>query len=338
MNSPPDHDLIVVGAGPAGCSAAIRARQVGLSVLLLEADERLRPIPGETLHPGVESIFRQLGILEEIEAAGFHRHHGIWMETGSDRHFEPYGDDERGEWLGFQIDRVNLNAILRYAAVQRGATLRYIQAEVSPYLMEGQVCGIWMGSSKISARYVVDATGRQAWLAKSLELKMNTHSPPLWVKYGWRKDAQTELDGQPLFRSRNDGWDWIAPIDKDRTAWASLSAFPLNACVQPIAGIDVTWRIAKSCAGPGYFLLGDAAAILDPSSSHGVLRAFMSAIKAVQLIRSVKDGIIGIQSAAGLYTNWITEWFDADVDTLVTGQKFPHLFNRVKSAMPVAKL
>src|SRR6185295_6330859 len=47
-------DLLILGAGPAGCAAAMQARRAGLDVLLLDSSERPRPTPGETLHPGIE--------------------------------------------------------------------------------------------------------------------------------------------------------------------------------------------------------------------------------------------------------------------------------------------
>ncbi|MBJ8205870.1 FAD-dependent oxidoreductase, partial [Bacillus cereus] len=45
-------------------------------------------------------------------------------------------------------------------------------------------------------------------------------------------------------------------------------------------GADVTWRAISQPGGAGYFLVGDAAAVLDPASSHGVLKAIMSGMMA----------------------------------------------------------
>jgi flavin-dependent dehydrogenase len=49
-------------------------------------------------------------------------------------------------------------------------------------------------------------------------------------------------------------------------------------------GADVTWRIISPAAGPGFFLVGDAVAVLDPASSHGVLKALMTGMMAAHLI------------------------------------------------------
>ena len=53
-------DLLIIGAGPAGCAAAISARRRGLTVMMLEASAQPRRVPGETLHPGIEPLFARL--------------------------------------------------------------------------------------------------------------------------------------------------------------------------------------------------------------------------------------------------------------------------------------
>ena len=73
-------DVLVLGAGPAGCAAAISARLAGMSVTLLDKRCASHRIPGETLHPGVESLFNSLGVIDEVLAQGFHRHSGIWRD------------------------------------------------------------------------------------------------------------------------------------------------------------------------------------------------------------------------------------------------------------------
>src|ERR1043166_1085718 len=94
-------DLLILGAGPAGCAAAISALQSGMNVALLEAQGSPRLLPGETLHPGVEPIFKQLGIWDSLLEHRFHRHRGIWRESDTrNRIFEPYGSDDNGSWLG----------------------------------------------------------------------------------------------------------------------------------------------------------------------------------------------------------------------------------------------
>jgi flavin-dependent dehydrogenase len=86
--------------------------------------------------------------------------------------------------------------------------------------------------------------------------------------------------------------------------------------VKFIHGADVTWRRVVQPAGPGYFIVGDAAAVLDPASSHGVLKGIMSGMKAAHaIIRICKDGFPN-EIASKNYNEWITKWFLYDIQKL----------------------
>jgi NADPH-dependent 2,4-dienoyl-CoA reductase/sulfur reductase-like enzyme len=76
-----DQDLIIVGAGPAGISAAIEARAHGLSVLVLDEN----PAPGGRIWQGLETRLAQdqddadaLRILRAFRVCGVHAH---WCAT-----------------------------------------------------------------------------------------------------------------------------------------------------------------------------------------------------------------------------------------------------------------
>jgi flavin-dependent dehydrogenase len=77
-------------------------------------------------------------------------------------------------------------------------------------------------------------------------------------------------------------------------------------------GTNVSWYIHPDCVGNGYFLLGDAASVLDPLSSHGVLRAMMSGMLISRHSHSVENASDMIEK----YRSWLTRQFNADVDGL----------------------
>ena len=79
---------------------------------------------------------------------------------------------------------------------------------------------------------------------------------------------------------------------------------------------DVTWRLAKPSAGPGYFLIGDAASVLDPASSHGILKAIMSGMMAAHLISQTVEQRASEASAAEAYNTWMLDWFEHDTRRL----------------------
>lgn len=296
-------NIIIIGAGPAGCAASIRARQAGLSVIMFDANSQPKTSPGETLHPGVEPLLKQLGVFEQILQAGFRRHRGIWLECGGPRQFLAYGQDGNGSWLGFQTERRKLHGILQQAAVDSGVTL-IKETRPEAVIMEGnRVMGLIVDGKSFYANWTVDATGRSAWLARQLKLSAIICSPPLGVRFGWRNGEVAVFDGQPSLAFRVDGWDWQAPLGGNKTAWVELRIGELDG--RSPAGVNLTWQWRRDCAGPGFFLLGDVAKMLDPSSSHGVLSALMSGILCGYLVEGYHRQGVHEAVVIEAYRKWL---------------------------------
>jgi flavin-dependent dehydrogenase len=77
-------------------------------------------------------------------------------------------------------------------------------------------------------------------------------------------------------------------------------------------GIDVSSSIANPTAGPGYFLAGDAGSIVDPLSSHGILKALMSGMKAAHHSATVLRYGVTPLAVASVYHDWLAGWFRQD--------------------------
>ena len=86
--------------------------------------------------------------------------------------------------------------------------------------------------------------------------------------------------------------------------------------MQQRRGIDVSWTIANPTAGPGYFLTGDAASVVDPLSSHGILKAVMSGMKAAHHSAAVLRCVVSPDAAANAYHTWLARWFFQDLSRL----------------------
>jgi flavin-dependent dehydrogenase len=71
--------------------------------------------------------------------------------------------------------------------------------------------------------------------------------------------------------------------------------------------------MATETAGPGYFLVGDAAAVRDPAASHGTLKALMSGMLAGHLITQVFHAHMPKQEASHAYQTRLSSWFHFDV-------------------------
>jgi flavin-dependent dehydrogenase len=325
----PTH-VVIIGAGPAGTATAIQCAMVGLNVTVVERESFLRHRPGETLHPGVEPLFSQLGVAKAIARADFPRHEGHWLCWSGVRRFQAYGKDSHGPWKGFQAWRGTLDSILLQRARSLGTKVLQPCRCIKPLIDHGRIAGILLSSGPLFADYVVDAAGGSHWLARRIGLHVETRSPPLIADYGYVQGPQTKHFEQPLWEADRAGWSWMAQVRPGCYHWTRLNLHcRIGSTVEDTPRAlrrlgdaakrfraDVTWRRITRPAGPGYFLAGDAAMVVDPASSHGVLRALMSGMMVGHLIaQSTSKRQQDFQSATW-YCGWMQQWFENDVRRL----------------------
>ncbi len=305
-------DVLVVGAGPAGCAAAIHAATRGLRVALIEKAHFPRDLPGEALHPDVNRLFAELGVAEAVSRAGFITNPGWIRERSGDRSFVPF-IGESGLQFGIQAWRSELDSILLARARAAGVTVVQAASGAQVFLKGDCVAGIELDGKRFDSRHVVDASGASRWLARSLQLSVKDFSPRLVARYAY---FDGELGIIPEFREHACGWTWLARVRKDRCQCVQLG---LSANVAPprdslpadvrFRGADVTWRLVPECAGARYYLCGDAAAVLDPAASSGVARALASGLMAADLIVQVTLNRLDPLAAAALYRQWCARQF-----------------------------
>lgn len=64
-------DVLVIGAGPAGCIAASLLNKQGFKTRIVEKEKFPRFVIGESLLPRVMDHLEEAGLLEAVKAAGF---------------------------------------------------------------------------------------------------------------------------------------------------------------------------------------------------------------------------------------------------------------------------
>jgi flavin-dependent dehydrogenase len=316
-------DVAIVGAGPAGVAAAICCARAGLKVVVLDRERSRRERPGETLHPGIEVLLGELGVLERVLRAGFLRHEGIWVRWDGRRRFVPYGEDRDGPWRGFQAWGSELDALLLRRARELGAEVLRPCRALAPMVRRGRVSGVESTAGAIEAGFVVDAAGPRHWLARRLGLGIQRHSPRLIARFGYRESACPGRDGTPTITADDRGWTWTAEVRPNLHHWTrlNLDGGTPDAAFVPAElrglssrgtsrGADVSWRIVRRPAGPGFFVAGDAAAVLDPTSSHGVLKAVLSGMLAARVIA---EALSFGDAVARSYSDRVNYQFDHDV-------------------------
>ncbi|MCR9200960.1 MAG: tryptophan 7-halogenase [Planctomycetaceae bacterium] len=323
--------VVIAGAGPAGCAAAIALATGGVRVTIVEPAVFPRHRPGESLHPGVEPILQKLGVDEAVNAAGFHRHSGCMNGWNGEPRFEPFGNDEAGPWLGYQAQRSRFDAILLQAAERLGATVvpdrvRRVHCQRNGHLSTRAV--IHSDTHEWTADWVLDGSGATAVVARGHGVNVTRHSGPLTAHYGYVDHSATPRRyPDPLLQRDGKRWTWIAEVHESLCAWVTVQPgqtppddcpIELRGCpvIQPVRGCDVTWRIRDRLAAPGWMLLGDAAAVLDPASSHGVLRGLMSGMQAAHLLLTHWQQGIPVDDITQSYDAWLRDWFGRDVSRL----------------------
>jgi flavin-dependent dehydrogenase len=260
-----------------------------LQVALIEREPFPRDRPGEALHPDVDPLFAQLGLGDAISEAGFIRYPGWLLERQGSQDFVPFSAGPASVRFGYQAWRADLDALLLEAVRRAGARILQPCAAEAVAASDGRVTGVRATSMDLRCRQLIDASGNFQWLARKLRLEVKSVSPRLVARYGYFA-GDCGVGVLPIFREDVDGWTWIAKVKNECCQWVRLSfsgserdsvlppPFDRLPRAAPVRGANVAWRCVWDCAGPGYFLCGDAAAILDPAASRGVIRALTSGL------------------------------------------------------------
>ncbi|MCF0051634.1 NAD(P)/FAD-dependent oxidoreductase [Dyadobacter sp. LJ53] len=317
-------NALIIGAGPAGTSCAIQLLKAGIEVTILDKQHFPRSAPGETLHPGIEPLLKELDIWKEIEGFSFKRHPGIITEFRDSAKLDLY--NQEGCWEGFQFPRDTFDQLLLDQAISLGAKF-YSGSKITDVTLSSiGIATVFTNSGSFNASFFIDASGRNAVLPKKLGIRYKQQSTPLFVHFGYVESENTHSFLTPRMIWDADGWIWVSRISEKLISWNRLYPFNqkiaknwLPECLQHLkpAGshkaADVTWRIAENVSRSNYFLIGDAAFTFDPASSKGVLKAIMSGMMCGYLLGQLKLVKSDIKEIHAHYNTWMNDWFSNDL-------------------------
>lgn len=342
-----DVDIIVIGGGPAGSTAASAAARHGHSVLLLEAAEHPRPHVGESLLPGIIPILDDIGVLQKVRDARFARKTGSTLiDWGRTPRWDLWFADSDAYDYAWFVERARFDALLFEHAASLGVHVRSRSPVRSVIEDGGRVVGVrWQdrdtgAEDELRAHTVIDASGQSGLLSRAKAPRDHIDGlrhQALWAHFQHAAALPSPRGQQALFVAQAQQWFWMFPLGEGR---ASVGVVQLDAgarrsaprpdfdalvagcpelreslgvaatrCTEVRAERDWSYR-AREPAGPGWYAVGDAAGFIDPVLSTGVMLALHSGWLAAQCARDELSGDKSTNEAATHYIARHGEMFD----------------------------
>lgn len=301
-----NYDVIIAGAGPAGTTAATLLAQYGHSVLLIERDKHPRFHIGESMLPMSEPVMKRLGI--DWDQGNLKKGGAEFIDEVSGRcTYFPF----EGKYRTFQVERSVFDKRLFDNAVAQGVTALQQEQVIQVECSESHV-QIATDKEQYRGRYFIDATGRDAIMAKKLGSIDKINNLGKYALYKHYKLAETDM-ANALFAHGNIkillsdvGWIWCIPLTAGRLSvglvvqkntpdsfkkaalfehhiQASAYMSELLIASQALSDVqieaDFSYRNTQRY-GQRFACCGDAAGFLDPVFSSG----FFFAVKTAEFL------------------------------------------------------
>jgi len=315
-------DVAVIGGGPAGSTVAALLARRGHRVIALEKARHPRFHIGESLLPMNLPVFERLGVLDKVRALGVFKA-GADFEADNPRGYNTFAFARaigKSPPHAYQVWRQDFDRMLYQHARECGADAREGH-EVTAVLQQGpratrlEVRTDDGRSYCLQARYLVDASGRDAFLAAKRKLRRKNRQHQSAAIFGHFRGAASrsgEDAGNISIYRFDHGWMWMIPLPdgvmsvgavcrpeylkqrKGRTVEYLLDTLKQSAGLwrrmeraELIGEVRVTGNYSydsTSMGGPGWVLVGDAFAFLDPVFSSGVYLAMSGAETAAAVV------------------------------------------------------
>ncbi|MEA2697590.1 MAG: hypothetical protein QOI66_1861 [Myxococcales bacterium] len=300
-----DVDVIVIGGGPAGSTAANLLSQAGHRVRLLEKENFPRFHIGESLLPIDLPIFARLGV--QLDPAAFIRKEGaefIDERSGQSATFLFAEALDGTPKSAFQVERSRFDHVLLQRAAAWGADVRHGVAVQEVTTDDSAASVLTKDGATHRARFIIDATGQDALLARTNHTVQPLKGFGIAAVFRHYDNIDPAIAAELMVTGNIKvlmvpmGWMWLIPLAGRRLSVGIVSqktglgpellasATAESPLIQRlIAGaVPTEPRIIRNFSyrnrrafGTRWACIGDAACFLDPVFSSGVSLAMLSA-------------------------------------------------------------
>jgi geranylgeranyl reductase family protein len=336
-------DLVIIGGGPAGAAAAIRAARAGARVTLLEKGAHGRDkVCGDGLTPRAVAALDEL----KVDVGLAHRIDGLRMIAGKQVRELAWPAGGRFPNHGAVWPRRRFDAHLVDEAIAAGADVRFGVSAV-PMLDGGRVVGAEGDGLRVEAPLTVLAAGAQGAAATLVGAVRDPDEPfGLAIRSYCETPRHAERHLEACLSLRDEqgtavpGYGWLFPAGDGTVnigvgALSTMKGFKhlnlnrlldqYHALVRDAWGLGPylekprAWRLPMSVVrrhGPGWVAVGDAAGLVNPMNGEGIDYGLETGILAADL------GLADPIAAPAAYDRAVAERFDG---FLRTGRRFSFL-------------
>ena len=295
-----DLDALVIGAGPAGSTAAVTLARAGARVRLIDRAVFPRDkLCGDTLNPGSLSLLDRLGVGRDVRACAL----PITGMTVTGPGAEVSADYPHG-LRGMSLTRRCLDQLLLDAAAGAGARVDTGVGVSEPVVEDGRVVGVRLAGRQnevVRAPVVIAADGRGSRLASRVNLASYARAPRRWA-FGAYFANVSRMSERGEMHIRCGAYIGVAPlpggltnvsvvIDGSGPAKAGHYAkgeqqtlvrrtldadaalrdrFAAATQASPVTVLGPLAVNARAAGCPGLLLAGDAAGFVDPMTGDGL--------------------------------------------------------------------
>ena len=223
-----NYDALIIGAGPAGTSAAAILAEYGHKVLILEREKFPRYHIGESLIPFTFGPLERLGLIPKMKKSHFVKKYSVCFVQPDGKATQPFyfftRYDRETVAQSWQVLRSEFDQMMLDNARERGVEVLEETAVTELIREDGRVIGARAADkagnvTEYRARITLDCTGKEAFTATRQGWRMRDpylNKVAVWTYYKGSKRGEGIDEGQTTVAFVPEkGWFWHIPQHND---------------------------------------------------------------------------------------------------------------------------